>query len=296
MFAHLQKLFLIFLFLVVFSSCSTHQSQILPRVNDYYPVEAKMRDCADNFLREDIGVPPIESFRTKARVTVTHSDKNISFNSVIIFERPDKARIEFLRPGLNQIESVMTIDDNNVSAYSTSSNTVFKGQASYASIYRLFGIPLNEEELMSWFVGRLLITENSKLIEVKQSDLEKGRMYLLYDMRDGRKIRILLDGAREECMYPNFRIREIEILVRKNDTPMFHTEYTYRDDGMIPSEIKFTINEVSANGLIQIDSNNEVNVSLKKFIDRLFVINYPYNVVVKDISKMDKSDMLFNIN
>jgi hypothetical protein len=114
-------------------------------------------------------------------------------------------------------------------------------------------------------------------------------------MRDGRKVRILLDGAKAECDYPNFRIREIEVLARKNDQPMFHTVYGYDDDEVIPNEIKFKINELSADGLIKIDDEYEINVSLKKYGDKLFRVNYPENAVMKDISQMGQQDMLFNL-
>jgi hypothetical protein len=256
-------------------------------------VEDKMRDCADGFLREEIGVPSIDSFRTKAKITISHAGENLSLDNVIVFERPDRARLEFLKPGIQQIESIITIIDNSVTAYSTTTRKVFQGKADYTGIYRLFGIPLNEEELMSWFVGRLLIRENHQLLEVKRSSLLPGRMYLLYDMQDGRKARILLDGAKAECDYPNFRIREIEILARSNDRPLFYTVYGYNDDDMIPAEIKFKIHEISTDGLIIIADQHEVNMSLRKYGDKLFRVNYPENAQVKDISEMDKNDMLF---
>ncbi|MDR2337773.1 MAG: DUF4292 domain-containing protein [Deltaproteobacteria bacterium] len=275
-------------------ACGIFQkSAILEQVGDYRSVGDKMQDCADGFLREEIGVPAIDSFRTKAKITISHASKNLSFDSVIVFERPDRARLEFLKPGLQQIESIMTISDDNVTAYSTSNQTVFQGKANYTSIYRLFGIPLTEEELMSWFVGRLLIKENYQLLEVKRSSLLPGRMYLLYDMHDGRKARILLDGAKAECDYPNFRIREIEILARSNEKTLFYTVYGYNDDEMVPAEIKFKIHEVSADGLIIIANKYEINAPLKKYGNKLFKINYPEHAIIKDISEMDKNDMLF---
>ena len=277
------------------AGCSRTTSTILEQVSDYRGVEERMRNCADGYLREDIGVPPIDSFRTKARSEISHAGKNIAMDSIIIFERPDMARMEFLKPGINQIESIMTTNKGDIVAYSTSQKTAYVGKANHANIYRLFGIPLNETELMSWFVGRLLIGENAKLLDVRQSSGGTGSMYLLYDLQDGRKARILLDGAQTECNYPKFRIRETEIIASKGDKLLFHTAYAYEEDSVIPSEINFKVNEANVSGKITMATNNGVNVSLKAQRDKLFKITLPAGTKTKNISEMGDNEMLFSM-
>ena len=276
---------------LLLTACS-QQSAILNQVSDYRSVEDRMRDCGDGFLREEIGVPPIDSFRTKAKSEVSHSGKSVALDSIIIFERPDMARIEFFKPGINQIDSIITIFRGKITAYSTSRKTAYQGKANHVNIYRLFGIPLSEAELMSWFVGRLLIGEGAKLLDVKQSSGKDGSMYLLYDLRDGRKARILLDGAQAECNYPEFRLREVEILAGKGDKPLFHTVYEYRENSVVPAVINFKINEANVSGRIMIDPDNEVNVSLKT---QLFKFSVPDGAKVKSISEMDEREMLFSL-
>ena len=278
----------------IMAACSP-TSAILEQVSDYRDVDDRMRNCADGYLREDIGVPPIDSFRTKAKSEVSRGGKSIGMDSIIIFERPDMARIEFLKPGINQIENIVTINRGDIVAYSTSQKTAYLGKANHVSIYRLFGIPLNETELMSWFAGRLLIDENAQLLDVRQSSGGSGSMYLLYDLQDGRKARILLDGAQAECNYPRFRIRETEIIVSKGDKLLLHTEYKYENDSVIPSEINFKISEADVSGKITIAANNEVNVSLKAQRDKLFKITLPANVKTKEISEMGDREMLFSM-
>ena len=278
--------------MLVLASCSQN-SAILGQVGDYRSVEDRMRDCADGFLREEIGVPPMDSFRAKAKAEVSHAGKSISMDSIIVFERPDMARIEFLKPGINQTDSIITILRGDITAYSAMRKTVYQGKSNHASIYRLFGIPLNEAELMSWFVGRLLIADDARLLEVKRSPGKDGSMYLLYDMRDGRKARILLDGAEAECNYPGFRLREVEILA--GGKPLFYTVYKYRGNSVIPAEINFKINEANVSGKIVIDANHEVNTSLKSQRDKLFKFSIPTGAKIKNISDMDNNEMLFSM-
>ena len=280
--------------MLVMVGCS-QTSAILDQVGDFQRVDDRMRNCADGYLREDIGVPPIDSFRTKAKAEVAHAGKSVAMDSIIIFERPDMARIEFLKPGINQIESIMTINKGNIVAYSTSQKTAYVGEANHVSIYRLFGIPLNETELMSWFVGRLLINDNAKLLDVRQSTGGSGSMYLLYDLQDGRKARILLDGALPECNYPKFRLRETEILASKGDKLLFHTVYQYEKNSVMPSEIHFRVSEAGVSGKIAIAENNEVNVSLKAQRDKLFNITIPAGAKTKNISEMGDREMLFSL-
>lgn len=97
----------------------------------------------------------IETLRGLTRTTIRHEDGRERLRHVIVFEKPDKLRVEALPLNSAFTLNLVAARDGKVVVLDPGSKRALTGSAGSGLIKDTIGIPVDESELMSYMSGRI---------------------------------------------------------------------------------------------------------------------------------------------
>ncbi len=186
------------------------------------PLSAVEKETFLSTLREE--ATQIKTFRSLFQGSAKKALGRQNFKQSVVFERPDKLRIEYFIGGLNQLVAIIVAGDGSITFGDMQSKEAQVGNSSPASISRLVGVPFSAEELMLWLTGRVLIPTGDELASADMfRDPKGGGKTLRLVTKDGRTL-----VAAFEPGYSHL-LRSADVYLASSRTPVFHSQFEYSE-------------------------------------------------------------------
>lgn len=242
----------------------------------------------------------IRAFRGHAKLLLNHGMGSENLSQVLVFERPDSARVEFFATGLNRLAALLITRRGFLHAYDAVEQRVYRGKPSRENIERLLSVPFSPEELMYWLVGRLPVEigrDCGKLeIRVREDKraarlwcfAENGRVVLVESQFDFLKAEQSV-GSESAPQRPLISYLAIHNGAGER-TLVSRLQYSEKSseqaDNSLPVSIDFWLPGPELKGNITFISQ-ETNPVLEQVRDRLFTGITPSGVQVFDLETVN---------
>ena len=142
-----------FLILVLaLSACGSSINLPLPEI---YKNQYSQRDSAEFIDSLKITSQEIETYRTILNVKVSQGSQSSYFRYAIAFKKPDSLRVDILPDQGAFTLAIMLVNNGGVVFIDAMEKTFVKGFVGEGLLKKNLGIPLNEDELMAYLVGRV---------------------------------------------------------------------------------------------------------------------------------------------
>jgi hypothetical protein len=159
------------------------------------------------------------------------------FRQVIVYAVPDKLRVEFLLPGIQQTSLIIVAHDGRLDAYDAKERKHSSGAASRKNLERLLSLPFETEEIMLWLAGSPLPV---RLTTASRIELERSRdasEFLLSVIDSDRETRLLYQSANGE----ETKLQALEILVDSERVFVSKRQDLQNDFWVISQRVKGSI-------------------------------------------------------
>lgn len=252
-------------------------------------------------------------FRDLVKMNITRDGFSVASELVVVFERPDKLRIEFLLPGIQQSDTILRSTDGSIDVFVPSERVILHGDASVGEVYRLLGVALDVSELMSWIVGRAPIWASAEIARdavlvnralgsiIYQVELNDGRIVVagysceIIDNKSGDNGVGNLDTA---CA-PSSLLRFFEVSEKGHNRRLFFSEFSgniVSESGVsAPAKVSLWLPERDILGEMQF-TKPVIHNTKGKIPEKVFHPKFPSNLPVVDIQSVKGNAVLYRSN
>lgn len=243
----------------------------------------------------------IASLRALIKGKVKHGIREDTFSQVVVFERPDKLRIELFATSMNRLTALVLTRGGRLHAVNPLERIVYRGTASKANMQRLLTVPFIPEEMMMWLSGRFILPEEDSQIRSRIHlcpDTSQAVMDLA--LVNGRTIRAVYRIDNTDLLMKNRggagedqpalvldsmevrRIQEASLLVSR----FFYDTRSRLGSGQVrmPSRLVFQLPEADISGVF-VFKKGKVNPDLADQTDKLFEFKTPDGAKIIEIDQ-----------
>lgn len=231
----------------------------------------------------------ISSLRGLARLTVKKGVRQETLNQAIVFQLPDKLRLEFFATNLNRLAAMIISREGILHAVDAGGKKVYVGAASAATLGRLIGIPFVPADLMLWLCGR-----PPAGLQEQRFAVDARQRRVMMDARDGAGTDIAavftvpLDGKSMQLVL---------LQAKKQGETVFSSAFEYADgSSSIPRRILFDLTRESLHGVLDYEERVETNPELSPELQqKIFQARIPAGARVIDLesAKPEELESLF---
>lgn len=294
---------LLFLSLAIFSSACQKAPVHLAESGDFQVVRRNEAQSLLTLIREN--TEQVHSLQLLTKLKVKKSLREESLKQVVVFQRPDKLRLELFATNLNRLAALVVSRDEIIHALDTANKRVYIGPASFTGFDRLLGIPFLPEELMLWFAGRFKLGQRdvevsldsgSKRLLTQASIAESRRVAAIYELIEGEGTVITnVRGVTKGKGGNRFKVRLLSLQMSDSKgRPFFSSDFSYRQKAkkeiQLPERIEFTMLNQELEGSIFIE-DAEVNPDLSQTQEKVFRAKIPSGAEVIDLNSTDVSSV-----
>ena len=142
--------------------------------------------------------------RTLAEISIERGGERQQLQSVVLAKAPASVRFEALSP-LGQPLLLATISEGRLTAYDTTTNEAYVGDATAAATARLLGLPFDPDDLVAVLSGHALPPSDVRTATMKATDAlgpsielagKKQRRRIWLDLESGVVRQLEVSGAR----------------------------------------------------------------------------------------------------
>ncbi|MFN8392595.1 MAG: hypothetical protein U0136_20040 [Bdellovibrionota bacterium] len=259
--------------LLTLSGCSLF-AKPAPSLKGYTPVSDSMKaDVVAKLAQESAR---ITSARGSLRSTFSKSLHRETVRQIVVFQRPDKMRVELFATSLNQLTLLAVSHDGLIEAYDPGAGVLFRGRDVPANIERVVSVPFSPEELMLWFSGRVPFIEE----EIEKVDVLEhkggGRQAVRLLLKDGRRIEAEFTAGGAPHLVT------LVLLGRKGSDPVFVSKTTYAPGGDVPQHASIQVSGENIDGELEYESFT-LNPDLSSSRVPLFQIHVNSSMRIEDL-------------
>ena len=232
--------------------------------------EASSEESKSYLLQAQQQAAAIHSLRALITARIKHLLSEETLTQVLVFERPDKLRLELFATNLNRLVVLISCHQGQLQAADPINHRLYQGAADYQNINKLLSLPFSGEELMLWAAGRppLLSSESLPPVSVKVEKSET-RVYLSYAAGGGREFQMLfaLQSGRQLG-----RLLALDAADAENNrfSTTFHWDAGLDSDNIeLPRELKFSLDALGLRGVFHL-TEARVNPDLTNVPEALF--------------------------
>ncbi len=258
-------LVLIYLFTLPMSSGCGLFAPKLPSLKKYRAVSAE--EAATFRAAVRASSEKIQGARGQYQALAVKGVSRQEGKQVVVFQRPDKLRLELFASSLNQLVLMVVSRDGNLEALDPHEGVRYEGESTPQNIARIIGVPLLPDELMLWFAGVLALPADAELDVVREPD--KGYYGMKGNLAYGRSV-----VARFESAPSGPRLLSLELRRTGDGELFFFSEFGY-GDGELPEKIKFYLPEQELRGQLRAE---KLKLNPENLPERLFEIPPRENV------------------
>lgn len=234
----------------------------------------------------------LHTARILFKSTLRRSIGSETVRDVVVFEHPERLRLEVFAPGLNKLLALLITQGNSLYMLDPIERRVFLGDATAPTIERLLSFPLTPPEFMRWAVGRFPGELGTGTKFAGQDGT--GKVLLVHRPDERRELRALLEERGDEVI-----LVRLEVVEPASGALLFRSDFRYEPPPTGPPDPASsvpTIATVPAAATIELpkrDAEGElvferltVNPVLGKSVDRLFNASVPADVEVVDLNRL----------
>lgn len=250
----------------------------------------------------------VRSFRTLLVGSVEETLGKSGIKQVVVFERPDLMRLEFLASGLNQLGLLVVMRNGYMQAFDQKRGVAYHGQASAANLEKLLSVPFPPEELMLLFAAQLSPPPEAQ-VEVFRNKLDPSLNVLSYSLVDGRKVRLFLSvakcvrdgnvsGTTANQSGDRVILNQVQLLEGRRGSVTFSSVLSYNQSDVaadggscavpnLPTQVSFKLPKqgiAGVSGVFRYD-RPELNPELSGVRERLFSSVLPEGIEVVDLDR-----------
>jgi outer membrane biogenesis lipoprotein LolB len=265
--------------LLVSASCTPKLEPLFPDTVHFEKASLADRMAVSRYLRTSCA--EIVAFRGLAKATISRNEELHSSRMLVVFEHPDRLRLELLTPGLNQPAMLITAEQGEISALDVGERVVYKGSDSAENIAWFIGVPLNVAEMMYWITARSAICQPNAWRHASTVASKNGQFFVQqFYGPDAKSLRFGIDrvacGEAENTCYS---LRYLELSVDKE--VRFSTSYSYDPKRFpsVPASLSFQLPEEGVQGKLEL-VRAEAFTAPGKISPKVFKVRFPSDAEV----------------
>ena len=308
----LRALFVVLIVNVFFLSGCSLFYDFAPKLDlsEYRPASNHEAQLINSHIAEE--GKSIVGFRDLVNLNVKRDSFSVASELVVVFEQPDKLRMEFLLPGIQQSETIVRASNGFVDVFMQKEKVLIHGQDSVSEMFRLLGIPLNVSELMFWISGRLPLWNKGEIgleTVLLSSDFNDGVGTVVYKIvtHDGRVIVAgykckLGSNSENGVCYPSSSLSFVEVYKCSSScsetdsnhrlfVSKFSEESISSSDVLIPKKISFWLPKQNISGEMNF-TNPKIYKEKGKIQEKVFHPKFPQNITTRDAKTISGSAIL----
>ena len=277
-----------FLLVLLFSGCSLLQPELMPTTASEERLSGTQELCAQRLLDNDAAA--VKNLRLLLIGEIKVNGVALPLRIVIAQEGQEALRLEFIRPVINQLESIIIVKDGLITGFSASRQMVCQEKQDDQNFNTVLGLPLTAKEIGLWALGRMKLPLSAKIYRLEDG---AARFVAEADLSDNRQLKILFSADQADlCRATTVRPSALQIAAREFT---LYSNYRYRQAATWPEEVKVIIPEGDWESLFQV-SGVGVNNNWDNIRDRLFRFELPpsasyvrcENLVINPLSTLGK--------
>ena len=274
--------------LLLLQGCFLFPPRPLTELSGLKPVKPDVAQALLQQVNENSG--SIKTFQAMGSLSVRRSVIKQKLSEVIVFERPDKLRVELFASEFNRLTAFLIVAGETLEARDLTAQKTYAGQATRQNMSRLLKLPFTPEEMMLWTTGRYVVQAEELAAYRALSDERGSHKVLELNYVDGRQVLIATSQADGRPACAQICIDSLEVRSQAEKKTAFFSSYTWQagKNNSIPHSISFEFPELSLKGELKF-RDITLNEDLGERKEKLFAIQSgdAPNTVNLDAVKID---------
>lgn len=268
------------LFVLTFSACT----QLLqPKSVDF----SSLRQLSDDdSARLRIGLnrqsAEILSYRASFEGTLNHDLGSQRYRQVMVFERPDRMRVEFFATELNRLMILVNADKGFLKASDMEKRAAYFGRATAANVEQLLSVPLLPQDLMLWFLGQIEIRPGTGRVFELFHGTSSGKFLIRERRFDGTEVLHHIRESKTKDSVLRYLLESTEIRDSSGKLLFAATLDYASDSDLYPTEVSFSQYERGAKGRF-VHQDLKLNPNLDKVREKIFQLEAPNGFTIYDL-------------